>query len=266
MSADRNLLFGILALQLNFVTRDQLVEGMNKWVLDKTKTLGELFVAAKAIELDHFKLLDALVDKHIEKHSGDAQKSIQKLSSIDPYATQQLRAIEDSELAATVIHLTDDPNATVVPKITPQRTSSRFRIIRPHARGGLGEVFLAQDTELSREVALKEIQDRYADDMESRARFMREAEITGRLEHPGIVPVYGLGTYDDGRPFYAMKFVKGQSLQNAIDKFHADPETKAAKSLVTGNVGIRFRELLGVSSMSVMQFTMLIHVAFSTVI
>ena len=67
-------------------------------------------------------------------------------------------------------------------------------ILRLHAEGGLGQVSVALDEELHREVALKEIQDRYADDPESRARFLLEAEITGGLEHPGIVPVYGLGT------------------------------------------------------------------------
>ncbi len=64
----------------------------------------------------------------------------------------------------------------------------RFRVIRPHARGGLGVVFVALDAELNREVALKEIQDDHADDPASRVCFLLEAEITGRLEHPGIVP------------------------------------------------------------------------------
>ena len=53
-------------------------------------------------------------------------------------------------------------------------------------------------------------------------RFLLEAEITGGLEHPGIVPVYGLGTYADGRPYYAMRFIRGDSLKEAIDRFHAD--------------------------------------------
>jgi serine/threonine protein kinase/formylglycine-generating enzyme required for sulfatase activity len=96
----------------------------------------------------------------------------------------------------------------------------RFRILRPHARGGLGEVFVARDQELNREVALKEIQERHAGHPESRARFLLEAEVTGALEHPGIVPVYGLGRYADGRPFYAMRFVQGDSLKDAIDAFH----------------------------------------------
>src|SRR6202011_5040878 len=60
----------------------------------------------------------------------------------------------------------------------------------------------------------------HADQPESRARFVLEAEITGRLEHPGIVPVYGLGSYPDGRPFYAMRFVEGQTLDQAIAAFH----------------------------------------------
>ena len=97
----------------------------------------------------------------------------------------------------------------------------RFRVLRRRARGGIGEVFVALDAELNREVALKQMQDHYAADPVSRRRFLAEAEITGGLEHPGIVPVYGLGTYDGGRPYYAMRFIKGGSLREAIDRFHA---------------------------------------------
>jgi serine/threonine protein kinase len=97
----------------------------------------------------------------------------------------------------------------------------RYRILRPHARGGLGEVFVALDQELHREVALKEIKEDRAHDAVSRGRFLLEAEITGGLEHPGIVPVYGLGQYADGRPFYAMRFIKGDNLKEAIRCFHA---------------------------------------------
>ena len=103
---------------------------------------------------------------------------------------------------------------------TPTSSGLRFRVIRKHAKGGLGEVFIAEDQELHREVALKQIQARYADDTNSRTRFVLEAEVTGALEHPGIVPVYGLGTYADGRPFYAMRFIHGDSLKDAIDSYH----------------------------------------------
>jgi len=102
----------------------------------------------------------------------------------------------------------------------PPLTSSRFKILRPHARGGLGEVFVAHDQELNRDVALKQIRPGFAHDPACRARFLLEAEVTGGLEHPGIVPVYGLGTYADGQPYYAMRFVRGETLQSTITRFH----------------------------------------------
>jgi hypothetical protein len=76
---------------------------------------------------------------------------------------------------------------------------------------------VARDEELHREVALKEIQASH-DDLRSRSRFLLEAEVTGGLEHPGVVPVYGLGAYPDGRPFYAMRLIKGDSLKDRSDR------------------------------------------------
>ena len=78
-------------------------------------------------------------------------------------------------------------------------------------------VSVALDDELDREVAFKEIKHQYADDSPSRARFVLEAEITGKLEHPGIIPVYGLGHDPAGRPFYAMRFIRGDSLAEAFE-------------------------------------------------
>jgi serine/threonine-protein kinase len=103
---------------------------------------------------------------------------------------------------------------------TPTSSGLRFRVLRPHAQGGLGQVSVALDAELGRHVALKEIQPDYADDPASQGRFLLEAEVTGNLEHPGVVPVYGLGRHPDGRPYYAMRFVRGESLQDAIRRFH----------------------------------------------
>lgn len=100
-------------------------------------------------------------------------------------------------------------------------THARYRILRPHAKGGLGAVSVALDLELNREVALKEIQDSYADHEKSRRRFIAEAEVTGGLEHPGIVPVYGLGKQPNGRPFYAMRLIRGESLKAALATFHS---------------------------------------------
>src|SRR5581483_7522596 len=122
----------------------------------------------------------------------------------------------------------------------------RFRVLRPHAKGGLGAVFVALDGELHREVAVKQILDRHADDPISRQRFLLEAEITGGLEHPGIVPVYGLGTYGDGRPYYAMRFIRGDSLKEAIERFHSDWSLKrepGRRTLALQNLLRRFLDV-----------------------
>jgi serine/threonine protein kinase len=118
-------------------------------------------------------------------------------------------------------------------------SGGRFRILRFHAKGGLGQVSVALDEELHREVALKEIQGRYAHDPEYRSRFLSEAEITGGLEHPGVVPVYGLGRHADGRPFYAMRFIKGDNFRTAIERFH---ETSFP---TPGERALALRKLLG---------------------
>ena len=80
----------------------------------------------------------------------------------------------------------------------PGAVGNRFQILHLHARGGIGVVSVAFDSELQREVALKQIKTESADDSDSRARFLLEAEVTGRLEHPGVVPVYGLGFDEQG--------------------------------------------------------------------
>ena len=140
---------------------------------------------------------------------------------------------------------TPTPTRTYRPP-APRPGGLRYRIVREHAKGGLGVVFLAQDTELNREVALKEIQDRFADDAGNRARFLTEAEVTGGLEHPGIVPIYGLGRYDDGRPFYAMRFIRGDSLKDAIARFHQADDDPGA---IPASGRSRFRRCCAGSSM-----------------
>lgn len=108
--------------------------------------------------------------------------------------------------------------------------AGRYRAKRLHAPGGLGEVFYANDDELKREVALKRLRPSVAWSREARHRFVLEAEITGRLEHPGVVPVYGLGRDQQGNPYYAMRFIRGKTLDQATEELHknisVDPEKR----------------------------------------
>ena len=93
----------------------------------------------------------------------------------------------------------------------------RYVLKRFHARGGMGEIWLAEDPAIGRSVALKRMLGRRKD---QQRRFRVEAQVTGQLEHPGIVPVHELGINEQGLPFYAMKFVHGQTLQKVIKEYH----------------------------------------------
>ena len=98
--------------------------------------------------------------------------------------------------------------------MAPQlRDHARYDILGEHGRGGLGRVSRAHDRELGRDIAIKELISR---GHVSEIRFLREALITARLEHPGIVPVYEAGRWSDGTPFYAMKLVAGRPLRDLI--------------------------------------------------
>jgi serine/threonine protein kinase/tetratricopeptide (TPR) repeat protein len=245
--ADRNLLFGVLAMQMDFISREQLIAAMQAWVFDKTKPLGQILGEQKALAEDNRALLEALVQKHLAMHDNNAEKSLAAVSSMAS-VKKDLEKIADQDVQASLVHVSAtsrkdvDIYATVAPlKSSLSASGMRFRILRPHARGGLGEVYVAHDEELHREVALKEIQERQADNQESRSRFLIEAEITGGLEHPGIVPVYGLGTYADGRPYYAMRFIRGDSLKTAIERFHK----LDAAGMDPGQRTLELRGLLG---------------------
>jgi WD40 repeat protein/serine/threonine protein kinase len=234
---DRNLLFGILALQMDLVTRDQLVVAMNAWVLRKAEPLAQVLVDQGALAAGERALLEPMVALHVKRHGGDPERSLaaaaaQLSTPLPPAAVRDPELVSALETLAPATPLSpggdSDPNVTrTFRPHAPRPGGSRYQIVREHAKGGLGIVFLARDTELNRQVALKEIQDHFADDAISRARFLTEAEVTGGLEHPGIVPIYGLGQYDDGRPFYAMRFIKGDSLKDAIARFHqADKDAR----------------------------------------
>src|SRR5262249_39827155 len=94
-------------------------------------------------------------------------------------------------------------------------TGLRYRPISQHRQRGRGEVLVADDTELHRKVALKRIRTDRSHEISSQREFLREAEITARLEHPGVVPVHGLVHDVDGQPYYAMRFIEGESLSDA---------------------------------------------------
>ncbi len=118
-------------------------------------------------------------------------------------------------------------------------TKTSYGQLQLLAQGGLGIVYRATDDELHREVVLKFIHRRIAGSDEYRATFRREAEVTSRLDHPGIVPVYGIGESDDGRMFYVMRYVQGETLDEAISRLHGATKQPASAAV------LELRNLLG---------------------
>jgi serine/threonine-protein kinase len=222
VETERDLLFGILALQNGLIEQADLIAAFQCWTKERSRPMGQVLVERGALSQNDRTMLDGLVRRHVEKQGGEPQRSAEDMAAV------RLRAIRDAnppDLGPLTVGVGSpfNPEESGDASFTLGQTTSeggRFRLIRHHARGGIGMVFVAMDSELHREVALKQIQTHHADDPASRARFLLEAEVTGRLEHPGVVPVYGLGTNEQGRPYYAMRFVRGESLKEAIDRFH----------------------------------------------
>jgi eukaryotic-like serine/threonine-protein kinase len=245
---DSNLLLGVLAIQMGFLSRDDLIIAMSEWAIDRSRTLGKILVERKVLTGEQHQLLIALVNARLAPAvvGSEADRSTDRPSELSqdrmatdgrPGPDRTPTAAYDSDLAnrETSGEPSHDGTVTWVGKAFAD-AARRFRVLRPHARGGIGKVSVAIDLELNREVALKELLPARADDPQSRARFLLEAEITGRLEHPGIVPVYALGADEAGRPYYAMRFVRGETLRDGVARFHqaeakgnGDPADRALK-------------------------------------
>ena len=111
-----------------------------------------------------------------------------------------------------------DSNAGVEPPVVRPSSSEmpsdhgRYQILGEIARGGMGAVLKGRDPDLGRDLAVKVLLEDHHDKPDMTRRFIEEAQIGGQLQHPGIVPIYELGTFADRRPYFTMKLVKGQTL------------------------------------------------------
>lgn len=245
-----DLLFGILALQNDLVSREELIAATRVWAEDKSRSLAQIFLR-QGMPQDVHDLIRSLTERHLERYGQEPTRSLAAASS-RLGLQHELSGLDQADIMALVstVSRTGVYESSRVDRLSSNRSAeergaldtfaARFRVLRPHAKGGLGEVFVARDLELRRDVALKEIRRRYAYHSDSRARFVQEAEITGSLEHPGIVPVYAMGRYADGRPYYAMRFIRGATLRDAIESFHDEP----AQSWSSGATLLKLRELL----------------------
>src|SRR5262245_24335489 len=94
---------------------------------------------------------------------------------------------------------------------------ARYQLTAEIARGAMGVVLRGHDTSFGRDIAVKVMLEGHKGKRELRRRFLEEARITARLQHPGVVPVYEVGELPDGRPFYVMRMVQGRTLAQLLE-------------------------------------------------
>ena len=171
---------------------------------------------------------------------AEVQKRIEEITPRPGEET----AVTDVGGMATIV----EPDRPSTPDAGALVLQQAYRKLRFHARGGLGEIYVADDSELQRDVVLKFIKPKYRDRRDCRDQFQLEAEVTARLDHPGVVPVYAFGKTPDGRFCYAMRFIQGETLEERIAKVHntdpSMPREQRTGSLFSASRAVEFRGLL----------------------
>jgi eukaryotic-like serine/threonine-protein kinase len=227
MSAQVQLLRGLVALKEGLVSLDQLAAATAELAEDlDTRDLLDFLRARGLLTAPQRDGLHRAAARHLERHGGDVDRALtalldsearRRLLAAAPHLTTRLPLdTPPAPLPPTGPYLPAGGSAQTLrlaepgpqaPAPPPAAPAGRFRVLREHARGGLGQVSVALDQELGRAVALKEIRPDYADHPESHRRFLTEARITGGLEHPGVVPIYALG--HDGQSYDRKLWMKG---------------------------------------------------------
>ncbi len=238
MNTDQNLLFGVLALELDYIDHRQFAEVCCAWAAHKEKCLADLLIERRWIRAEERDEVQRLMERKVQRRQGDVRQTLSDAAG--PQLRDVMHGVGDADVEQTLSLLEPVPGFVRVSETAelPQGELSHYTLSRVHDQGGLGRVWLAFDKSLCRDVALKEIRPDKSPTEQSLQRFVREAQITGQLEHPHIVPVYELA-HDRERayPFYTMRFVHGQTMGDAIEAYQKKRRAGQA-------AGLEFRRLL----------------------
>jgi serine/threonine protein kinase len=244
MNTDRNLLFGVLALQADLIDPDQLAKACALWAAGKGRPLADVLVDQGWLGPDDRADVSRLLERKLRKHGGDARAGLAEVTTAP--VRQSLAGVADPDVRQSLAGEMQPRPGHVLLTTTDHELGPRegYTLTRLHATGGIGRVWLARDPSLGRDVALKELRPERVGSPSVWARFLREAQVTGQLEHPGIVPIYEVGKKsEDDTPFYTMRFVRGRTLSEAAAGYHARRQRREAgplelRELLTAFVGV----------------------------
>ena len=226
--SDRHLLFGLLALQTGLIQQAQLVAAFHAWTCDKSRPLADHLIDLGHLNAAQRAAVEALAALHVEAHGGDVEESLAAVPAgrVDPRGPGRPgRPGHRGHARPGGLPRRDRRGTTPTarPPTPSSRPPDRFRGSASSARMPRGAWVKSpwpSTPSSNREVALKELRPERADDPAAAPASCSRPRSPGRLEHPGVVPVYGLGCDTEGRPFYAMRLVKGETLKEAIERFH----------------------------------------------
>ena len=211
----KDIAAAVVALRKTGVSERKLSEAIRSWTIHGSVSLLDHLVNVelinKATRQELASEADVLLSKSI--------KNIQANSASESLIAETLEAVDPSGRIARLLGIQAATGIGASDTSEHRRAMHGYRLIRKIGQGGLGRVWLAFDESLKRHVAIKEVARNNSE--AARERFDREAVITGRLEHPGIVPIYQLGTEDStGKSFYVMRFLGKTTLHDAIMEYH----------------------------------------------
>lgn len=232
-----DLLFGMAAVAEALLSPEELIDAAEAWLHGEERSLREIVVErAKLTESQQARIDAGLRDVPV----SHVQESLQTDLGDEVFGAlrEALHRVGEKKLTQAFDGTTNIP-APDKPTLHIPREEERFEVLEALARGGLGEVFVARDKQLNRRVALKQVLERWHGRASANDRFLLEAEVTGRLEHPGVVPVYALGQREDGRFYYVMRLIRGVSLEEEVREYFIKAGGKPRYD------SLEFRALLG---------------------
>ena len=227
METERHLLFGAFCVKFGLISLDQLVSAVWDWnslPSERKVSLAELLISWQLIHSGQRAQIERVLADRLAEFDGDTQKVLSEV--IDEESLVKLISIVDKEFQPTMTVIEPIGLSEASPTSSgiwnSGSTQERYRLAEETGHGGLGQVWVAHDLDLNRRVALKTIKPKFALDEEIVSRFVREAQITGQLEHPNVIRVYELSRgVGDRRPYFSMQLIRDKrTLKTAIQEYH----------------------------------------------
>ncbi len=216
---NRDLAVAVEVLRSGFCTTRELTLAIKNWTTYGDRDLDQHLVAQHTISTKQQTEIIDRVAQVFENIKSNQRGSFSGLS----HSARERAVLNLIDSRGNVAQMLGIADASLLPpdQVAERTIGARYTLLRKLGQGGLGTVWLARDQSLQRYVAVKEISRDVSPDSPAMEHFRREAEVTGRLDHPCIVPIYQFGQDEStGKAFYVMRFLGKRTLQDAIAEYH----------------------------------------------